>query len=53
MRSRWHPFIARGAGTGLSGGALPIENSVLIVTALMRQILDIDLENQRVVVQPE
>jgi glycolate oxidase len=46
------PFIARGAGTGLSGGALPIENCVLIVTALMRQILDIDLENQRVVVQP-
>ncbi len=46
------PFIARGAGTGLSGGALPIENSVLIVTSLMRQILKIDLENQRVIVQP-
>jgi glycolate oxidase len=46
------PFIARGAGTGLSGGALPIENSVLIVTALMKQILEVDLENQRVVVQP-
>lgn len=46
------PFIARGAGTGLSGGALPIENSVLIVTALMNQILEIDLENQRVTVQP-
>src|SRR4028119_1508453 len=43
------PFIARGAGTGLSGGALPIENSVLIGTALMNQILEIDLENQRVV----
>ncbi|MBF2048121.1 MAG: glycolate oxidase subunit GlcD [Elainella sp. C42_A2020_010] len=46
------PFIARGAGTGLSGGALPVENCVLIVTALMKQILEIDLENQRVVVQP-
>jgi glycolate oxidase len=46
------PFIARGAGTGLSGGALPGEDCVLIVTALMRQILNIDLENQRVVVQP-
>ncbi len=45
-------FIARGAGTGLSGGALPTENCVLIVTALMRQILDIDLENQTVTVQP-
>ncbi len=46
------PFIARGAGTGLSGGALPIEECVLIVTAMMRQILNIDLENQQVVVQP-
>jgi glycolate oxidase len=46
------PFIARGAGTGLSGGALPTEECVLIVTALMRQILSIDLENQQVVVQP-
>ncbi|MEM7555474.1 MAG: glycolate oxidase subunit GlcD [Cyanobacteria bacterium P01_A01_bin.84] len=46
------PFIARGSGTGLSGGALPIEDCVLIVTSLMRQILNVDLENQRVVVQP-
>ncbi len=46
------PFIARGAGTGLSGGALPIEHSVLIVTALMKRVLNIDLDNQRVVVQP-
>lgn len=46
------PFIARGAGTGLSGGALPVENCVLIGMALMKQILEVDLENQRVVVQP-
>ena len=46
------PFIARGSGTGLSGGALPIEDCVLIVTSLMRQILNIDLDNQRIVVQP-
>ncbi|MEB3179944.1 MAG: glycolate oxidase subunit GlcD [Nostocaceae cyanobacterium] len=46
------PFIARGSGTGLSGGALPIDNCVLIVTSLMRQILNLDLDNQRVVVQP-
>ncbi len=46
------PWIARGAGTGLSGGALPVEDCVLIVTALMKQILEIDLENQRIVVQP-
>jgi glycolate oxidase len=46
------PFVARGAGTGLSGGALPIADSVLIVTATLNQILSVDLENQRVVVQP-
>ncbi|MGC9525834.1 MAG: glycolate oxidase subunit GlcD [Limnospira sp.] len=46
------PWVARGAGTGLSGGALPVEDCVLIVTALMRKILDVNLENQRVVVQP-
>ncbi|WP_088240974.1 glycolate oxidase subunit GlcD [Calothrix rhizosoleniae] len=46
------PFIARGSGTGLSGGALPTNNCVLIVTSLMRQILNIDLDNQQVVVQP-
>ncbi len=46
------PWVARGAGTGLSGGALPVENCVLIVMARMKQILEIDLENQRIVVQP-
>ncbi|MCG8364706.1 MAG: FAD-binding protein, partial [Pseudanabaenales cyanobacterium] len=46
------PFVTRGAGTGLSGGALPVENCVLIVTARMQQILELDLENQRIVVQP-
>lgn len=46
------PFVARGSGTGLSGGALPHLEGVLIVTSRMKQILEIDLENQRVVVQP-
>jgi len=46
------PWVARGAGTGLSGGALPVENCVLIVTARLKKILEVDLENQRVVVQP-
>ncbi|MBF2063621.1 MAG: glycolate oxidase subunit GlcD [Calothrix sp. C42_A2020_038] len=45
-------FIARGSGTGLSGGALPVKDCVLIVTSMMRQVLNVDLENQRVVVQP-
>lgn len=46
------PFVARGAGTGLSGGALPVAEAVLIVTAPMNQILAVDLDNQRVTVQP-
>lgn len=45
-------WVARGAGTGLSGGALPLEDGVLIVTARMNEILETDLSNQRVVVQP-
>ncbi|MBW4618040.1 MAG: glycolate oxidase subunit GlcD [Cyanosarcina radialis HA8281-LM2] len=46
------PWVARGAGTGLSGGALPVEDCVLIVTALMNKILEIGWENQRAIVQP-
>ena len=46
------PWVARGAGTGLSGGALPIEEGVLIVMARMNQILSVDLDNLQVVVQP-
>jgi len=46
------PWVARGAGTGLSGGALPVEEGVLIVTAKMNRILQVDLDNQRAVVQP-
>ncbi|MGH9043130.1 MAG: FAD-linked oxidase C-terminal domain-containing protein, partial [Acidimicrobiia bacterium] len=46
------PWVARGSGTGLSGGALPVKDGVLISLARMRRILEVDLENQRVVVQP-
>ena len=46
------PWVARGAGTGLSGGALPIEDGVLIVLTRLNHVLDVDLENQRVVVEP-
>ncbi len=46
------PFVARGSGTGLSGGALPHSDGVLIVTSKMRQILEIDVRNQRAVVEP-
>jgi glycolate oxidase len=46
------PFVGRGAGTGLSGGAIPREGGILIAFARMNRILEIDLENERVVVQP-
>jgi glycolate oxidase len=46
------PFVPRGSGTGLSGGALPIAECVLITTSVMRQILSIDYDNQQIVVQP-
>ncbi|MGB9378125.1 MAG: FAD-linked oxidase C-terminal domain-containing protein [Mycobacteriales bacterium] len=46
------PYVARGSGTGLSGGALPHADGVLIVTAQMRGIREIDVANQRAVVEP-
>ncbi len=46
------PFVARGSGTGLSGGALPHAEGVLIVTTRMRRIVEIDIPNQRAVVEP-
>ncbi len=46
------PFVARGAGSGLSGGALPVEDGVLISLSRMRRILEVDLDNQRVVAEP-
>jgi glycolate oxidase len=46
------PWVARGSGTGLSGGALPVAEGVLIVLARLRRILSVDLENGRVVVEP-
>ena len=46
------PFVARGSGTGLSGGALPQAEGVLIVMSQMRQIRQIDPANQRAVVDP-
>src|SRR5258706_14314205 len=47
------PFVPRGSGTGLSGGALPVPGCVVIGLSRMRQILDVDPLNQRIVVQPD
>ncbi|HYL11110.1 MAG TPA: FAD-linked oxidase C-terminal domain-containing protein [Candidatus Acidoferrales bacterium] len=46
------PFVARGSGTGLSGGALPVEGGVVISLARMNRILEVDIPNARVVVEP-
>ncbi len=46
------PFVARGSGTGLSGGALPSADGVLIVLSAMRRILQIDPVSRRAVVEP-
>jgi glycolate oxidase len=46
------PFVARGSGTGLSGGALPHADGVLIVTSQLREILWLSPADERAVVQP-
>jgi len=46
------PIVPWGAGTGLSGGALPREDGVVLSTARLRSVLDIDLKNRTVTVQP-
>jgi glycolate oxidase len=46
------PFVARGSGTGLSGGALPVDNGIVISLARMNRILEVDFDNARVVVEP-
>jgi len=46
------PYVARGSGTGLSGGALPHADGVLIVTSQMRAILDVAPQDERAVVEP-
>jgi glycolate oxidase len=46
------PFLARGAGTGLSGGAIPLNGEVIISLVRMKRLLSVDLENRRAVVEP-
>jgi glycolate oxidase len=46
------PFVARGAGTGLSGGALPVAEGIVISLARLTRILEIDVEQGHVVVEP-
>lgn len=46
------PFVPRGAGTGLSGGALAENDAVIVGLNRLRRILSIDPENRRAVVEP-
>ena len=46
------PFVARGHGTGLSGGALPVAGGLVIAMARLNRILDVDIANQRMTVEP-
>ncbi|MHB8694871.1 MAG: FAD-linked oxidase C-terminal domain-containing protein [Solirubrobacteraceae bacterium] len=46
------PWVARGAGTGLSGGALPHSEGVLIVLSRLRRIISVELDDSRITVEP-
>ncbi|MDW8803392.1 FAD-linked oxidase C-terminal domain-containing protein [Streptomyces scabiei] len=46
------PFVARGAGTGLSGGALPVADGVVISVQRLRRVIEVDPVNRRAVVEP-
>jgi len=46
------PVIPRGAGTGMTGGALPVEGGLVLVMSRLDRILEIDVENQVAVVEP-
>src|SRR4029453_5961928 len=46
------PFVARGAGTGLSGGCLPAEGGIVISLMRMNRVLEVDYDNQFAVVEP-
>src|SRR5947208_4656254 len=46
------PVVPRGAGTGLSGGAIARKEAIVLSTARMNRILEVDIPNQRAIVQP-
>jgi glycolate oxidase len=46
------PFVARGHGTGLSGGALPVPGGVVVAMSRLNRVLSVDIDNRRVAVEP-
>ena len=51
-RNHQTPFVARGSGTGLAGGAVPMHGAVVIVTTKMNRILSVDLDSRQAWVEP-
>ncbi len=46
------PLVTRGAGTGLAGGAMPVENSIVLGLSKLNKIKSVDVENRLAVVEP-
>ncbi|HEY1332590.1 MAG TPA: FAD-binding protein, partial [Actinomycetota bacterium] len=46
------PWVARGSGTGLSGGAVPVDGGVLIALSRMRRVVSVNLDDERITVEP-
>src|SRR5207253_8167058 len=51
-RAHGLPVVPRGAGTGLSGGALPVPGCVLVGLSRMKRVLQVDLDNAWMRVEP-
>ena len=51
-RRHGRPFLARGSGTGLAGGAVPLDDPVVIVTTKMDRIVEVDVDERVAWVQP-
>jgi glycolate oxidase len=51
-RAHGRPFTPRGSGTGLAGGAVPVDDPVVIVTTRMNRVLDVDVDERLAWVQP-
>src|SRR4051812_14782453 len=52
VRRHGRPFVARGSGTGLAGGAVPLGDAVVVATTRMDRVLSIDAEHRVAWVQP-
>ena len=51
-RAHGVPYVARGSGTGLAGGATPLDDALVIVTTQMNRVLDVDVDERIAIVEP-